>query len=227
MAGLMLLLPVMTLGIVIVSPFSDVDPSNPYFNNIVAMANSGISSGCGGGRFCPATNVTREQMAAFLNRAAPRESSTTFDFPLGFSATPANNSVVATVTAKSLNNEYLSISAAFYDFITADAGTYPCEDLYEFYVDGTNYGADSMYSRAVAAPVANQLNEIAGLAQVAVGAGTHTVQLRFFDGSGTCINYPGRGTMTVQVIPFSGDLGSISVLTPAVSSKTRTSSSHP
>ncbi len=57
------------LGVVIAgASFTDVPPSNPFYNDISALANSGVTGGCGGGNFCPKDNVTREQMAAFLNR---------------------------------------------------------------------------------------------------------------------------------------------------------------
>lgn len=56
-------------GIVLAShQFSDVPNTNPFHADIDALVDSGVTSGCGGGKYCPASNVTREQMAAFLNR---------------------------------------------------------------------------------------------------------------------------------------------------------------
>ena len=49
--------------------FSDVPSSHPFRTDISRLAAAGISSGCGGGRYCPDQAVTREQMAAFLVRA--------------------------------------------------------------------------------------------------------------------------------------------------------------
>jgi len=49
--------------------FADVPTSHPYFRAIEALAASGITGGCGGGNFCPGSNVTRGEMAAFLARA--------------------------------------------------------------------------------------------------------------------------------------------------------------
>jgi S-layer homology domain len=51
--------------------FSDVPPSNPFYNFIDRLAALGITSGCATSppRFCPADPVTRGQMAAFLSRA--------------------------------------------------------------------------------------------------------------------------------------------------------------
>ena len=57
------------LGVVLAShQFSDVPTSNPFHADIDALVDSGVTSGCGGGKYCPSANVTREQMAAFLNR---------------------------------------------------------------------------------------------------------------------------------------------------------------
>jgi S-layer homology domain len=48
--------------------FNDVPTSNPFYNDINAIAAAGVTTGCGGGNYCPKDNVTREQMAAFMNR---------------------------------------------------------------------------------------------------------------------------------------------------------------
>ena len=48
--------------------FSDIGSSS-FSADIIWMAEAGITSGCGGGKFCPKGTVTREQMASFLARA--------------------------------------------------------------------------------------------------------------------------------------------------------------
>jgi len=48
--------------------FTDVPTSHQFHNSIDAIADAGITTGCGGGRYCPNGLVTRGQMAAFLNR---------------------------------------------------------------------------------------------------------------------------------------------------------------
>ena len=52
-----------------VPTFGDVPASHPFFQFVEALAASGITSGCGGGNYCPADPVTRGQMAVFLSRA--------------------------------------------------------------------------------------------------------------------------------------------------------------
>jgi hypothetical protein len=45
------------------------DDDNPHEANINRFAEAGITSGCGGSKYCPDGLVTRGQMAAFLHRA--------------------------------------------------------------------------------------------------------------------------------------------------------------
>ena len=49
--------------------FGDVTDSSPYCGFIEKMAADGITTGCGGGNFCPDTHVTRGQMAVFIEAA--------------------------------------------------------------------------------------------------------------------------------------------------------------
>jgi hypothetical protein len=49
--------------------FPDVPPSNFFYAFIDELAARGITTGCGGGNFCPDAFVTRDQMAAFVMRA--------------------------------------------------------------------------------------------------------------------------------------------------------------
>ncbi len=51
---------------VVMADFLDVPPSHPFHSFIVSLARNGITSGCGGGNFCPDSLVTRAQMAVFL-----------------------------------------------------------------------------------------------------------------------------------------------------------------
>jgi len=56
-----------TTGPVTVPPrFGDVPDTSPFRRFIEAMFNSGVTSGCGGGNYCPDAVVNREQMAIFM-----------------------------------------------------------------------------------------------------------------------------------------------------------------
>ena len=46
--------------------FTDVPLGNPFCGFVERLADDGITSGCGGGNFCPDNPVTRAQMAVFL-----------------------------------------------------------------------------------------------------------------------------------------------------------------
>ena len=48
--------------------FNDVPASNPFCRWIEELARRGVVSGCGGGNYCPASAVTREEMAVFVLR---------------------------------------------------------------------------------------------------------------------------------------------------------------
>lgn len=49
--------------------FSD-DENSVHEADINRLAAAGVTTGCGGGRYCPSAAVTREQMATFLHRAS-------------------------------------------------------------------------------------------------------------------------------------------------------------
>ena len=46
--------------------FADVPVSSPFHGDILTIAEAGITSGCGGGNYCPTAPVRRDQMAVFL-----------------------------------------------------------------------------------------------------------------------------------------------------------------
>ncbi len=46
--------------------FADVPASSPFHDDIIAIATDGVTGGCGGGNYCPAAAVRRDQMAVFL-----------------------------------------------------------------------------------------------------------------------------------------------------------------
>jgi len=49
-----------------VATFNDVGTGHWAFQYIEALYSTGMISGCGGGNYCPSSNVTRAEMAAFL-----------------------------------------------------------------------------------------------------------------------------------------------------------------
>jgi hypothetical protein len=56
-------------GVVLaVHNFTDVPTGASYHDDVEALVAAGVTSGCGGGLYCPNASVTRGQMAQFLNR---------------------------------------------------------------------------------------------------------------------------------------------------------------
>jgi hypothetical protein len=53
----------------VVATFNDVSVIDPGYKYIEALVASGITTGCGGGNFCPDSPLTRRQMAVFLSKA--------------------------------------------------------------------------------------------------------------------------------------------------------------
>jgi len=51
------------------SDFGDVAQASPFHAPVETIIRDGITSGCGGGNYCPSSSVTRAQMAVFLLRA--------------------------------------------------------------------------------------------------------------------------------------------------------------
>jgi hypothetical protein len=48
--------------------FADVPAASPFCRWVEELARRGVVAGCGAGNYCPASAVTREQMAIFLLR---------------------------------------------------------------------------------------------------------------------------------------------------------------
>lgn len=49
--------------------FNDVPTGHPFYQFIEALVASGVTAGCGGGKYCPDAPLTRGQMAVFLSKA--------------------------------------------------------------------------------------------------------------------------------------------------------------
>ena len=65
---------------VVAPPFGDVSNS-PFLDDINWLYYAGITTGCGGGLYCPLANVSRAQMASFLVRALKLPPTATDYFP--------------------------------------------------------------------------------------------------------------------------------------------------
>jgi hypothetical protein len=72
--------------------FTDVPDADPFWTSVDAAAMTGVTAGCGGGRFCPTANTTRAQIAPMLLRAIEGA---------GYAPPAATGTVFSDVTASS------------------------------------------------------------------------------------------------------------------------------
>ena len=91
--------------------FADVPPEYWAYQFIESLAASGITGGCGGGNYCPGSNVTRAQMAVFLERGMRGS---------GFAPPSATGTVFADVGANDFAAAYIEQLAA--DGVTGGCG---------------------------------------------------------------------------------------------------------
>ncbi|MBZ0156115.1 MAG: S-layer homology domain-containing protein [Alphaproteobacteria bacterium] len=92
--------------------FSDISPSYWAYEYINALYESGITTGCGGGRYCPSDRVTRAQMAAFIVRA-------NFGEDFSYTVTPYFSDVPASTPyfkyVQKLKDEGITTVSSLYD----------------------------------------------------------------------------------------------------------------
>ena len=50
----------------VAASFQDVAATSPYYRFVETLLHRGVTAGCGGASYCPASSTTREQMAAFV-----------------------------------------------------------------------------------------------------------------------------------------------------------------
>jgi len=72
------------LGVLAAHNFDDVPVSHTFHDHIDAIADAGVTAGCGDGNYCPSDPVTRAQMAGFFTRGLSRAamSTTNLDFSI-------------------------------------------------------------------------------------------------------------------------------------------------
>lgn len=95
--------------------FTDVSAGNSFKLNIENLAKSGVTAGCTATTYCPSQAVTREQMAAFLNRGLGR---VTFrDLPSGAVSTTSNATFGSTSITTGIPGGAVSGATQFVDVI--------------------------------------------------------------------------------------------------------------
>lgn len=146
-----------------IGSFSD-DDGNVHESNIETIAAAGITTGCGGTRYCPAASVSRGQMASFLARMLALPTATTDHFTDDDGDThEASINAVATagIALGTGNGEFrpdspvtrdqmasllaraLNLASAPTDYFTDDAGNTHEAAINTIRAHGITYGCDT------------------------------------------------------------------------------------
>lgn len=183
--------------------FGDVPNSNPFHDDISAIALAGITTGCGGGNFCPTGTLTRQQEAAFIHRASGRVGA---DDAFGLAVAPATDVAVAALTITTGlpggtvagANGFLKIDGTVSLYETVADGC-DCFASIRVFVDGVADSAETFVYLDNNASY--QLSSGAVSAMVPVTSGTKTVQLvvNEYVGSETLAAY---SSLTALYVPF-------------------------
>jgi len=134
--------------------FIDVPPSNPFYNDINAIQGAGITSGCGGGNFCPTDNIQRQAEAAFVHRGLTRVATSGV---AGTSVSPATDTTVLTKTITvggvSGQTQFLTATATLSLFASSAASCttgspVACYFRIDIQVDGTTVNSPNYVTMA-------------------------------------------------------------------------------
>jgi hypothetical protein len=94
--------------------FLDVPQASAFHTPVETMVRDGITSGCGGGNFCPSASITRAQMAVFLLRAGHGS---------GYVPPPASGTIFSDVAASDFAADW--IEELYAEGITGGCATGP------------------------------------------------------------------------------------------------------
>jgi hypothetical protein len=183
--------------------FPDVTNANPFHDDISAIALAGITTGCGGGNFCPTGVLTRQQEAAFIHRASGRVGA---DDAFGLAVAPGVDVNVAALTITTGlpggtiggANGFLKIDGTVSLYETVADGC-DCFASINVVVDGVQDSAETFVY--LDNNPSYQLSVGAISASVPVTSGTKTVQLvvNEYIGTETLAAY---SSLTALYVPF-------------------------
>lgn len=220
-----LAIPATALGIVS-GLFADVPPSNPFFDAVNALGGAGITTGCGGGNFCPTDNITRQAEAAFVNRGMPRVALSSTPITTTIGSTSMGNDITAvaitvggTAAYDASAQQFVEVHGHFTIYGDGSAAGCPCS--FGAWIQDENMASGgTTYSEYSAS--ASQMNsgDVSWVFPAAPGAHTYTMVLAYtVPGAGSLnIAYP---TLIATTVPF-GDTGG-NVVTPQAPTHSHTS----
>lgn len=194
-------------GVWAADSFSDVPTTNPFHDDIAAVAEAGVTSGFPDGTFRPSNTVTRQAMAAFVHRAAGRVAQGGSQATLN-GVTPTEIGV-ATVDAGAFGSGtgFVQLLGTAYAYVdnAADAATCPCTVQLDLYSAKTRLATSYLQlgSTLDTRDVSLDAGSIQAVTPLAAGA-TRTYQLvaRLFSPGSTDVGITGH--LTATYVPFSG-----------------------
>ena len=172
--------------------FTDVPDTNTFHTNISNLKQAGITTGCSPTTYCPDANVTRGQMAAFLNRGLGRVGN--FDGAEVRISSGKATVVSGTMKTVGAGSILASVSSMAY---TADASGCPCPVDLEIERDGdwSYYLRETMASTQRSISMTNQwVFEVDA-------AGTYTFNVWMNRVSGTA-TLDADAVLTLLYVPF-------------------------
>lgn len=193
--------------------FADVPNDQQFHAQIDAIADAGITTGCGGGNYCPNDFVRRDAMAAFMHRGFGRVGKASLsDSSLETSDTAAATVGTITLTpglpAGALAGANGFIEATAHINIRAGASGCPCE--YWAAIFDTTEGAyfNSIYAGVLVSNDELDHMTVTGAIPADV-VGSHTIQVRVFRQTGTATTTSALGDFIASYVPFGSEGGDI------------------
>jgi hypothetical protein len=191
----------------IIQIFDDVPPSNPFVEEINAIAGSGISTGFPDGTYRPNQNVTRGAMAAFMGRGFGRLASASTDTPVAGTSSFADVITTSVTAGAAGEGAGLIHITGHIDATSSTPGTCPCRVQVQVAIEGTSVGDLAIADiPATAADGGLAAVSIPVSAVVTVNAESHpliALRARFFDSN--ALNVAFDGTVQALYVPFTGN----------------------
>jgi hypothetical protein len=187
--------------------FTDVPPSNPFYDDINAIQGAGITQGCGGGNFCPTDNITRQAEAAFQHRTAGRTAyNPGNEVALGSSGFTDMGGVTVDIGGTAGQTQFVVLNAAVTTYIQSTAGC-PCLTAYVIVDNAGNPLADFHYNMNDTVTTSGAFSGFglatgAATATVAVPTATSQTFHVFGEVDGGTGSVSGYGELTALTAPF-------------------------
>lgn len=198
------------LGVLASHQFGDVPNSNIFHDNISAIAGAGVTAGCGGGNFCPSATVTREQMAAFMQRGFGRaaQDSVIVDFAANTPTTVLSTTITPGLVGS--GTQFIKADASVSLYVETASGCL-CYYLVHLTLDGVPFTNDQYVSVGASKEVV--IVSVTGVVAVTSSA-EQTIGVVVNEYAGT-LTTRAYGNLTAMTAPFGSTGGSTLALDAA------------